>query len=226
VTRAAALRACLLRRGPRYPATMNAKIGARWCLVLTIGLPAMAGGCLGQIDGGAGATGTGGGTDTGTGGSALVSGTGGSGTGGTTNPLTAPPTCTSNMNWLGGNEGSANMNPGMACISCHASGGEGPRFTIAGTVYPTGHEPDGCYGASGTSGAQVVITGADGRTLTLTPSSAGNFSSSSSVAMPYNAKVVYMGRERAMGASQSTGDCNSCHTQNGANLAPGRIVLP
>jgi predicted CXXCH cytochrome family protein len=25
---------------------------------------------------------------------------------------------------------------------------------------------------------------------------------------------------------QTTGDCNSCHTQSGANGAPGRILLP
>jgi hypothetical protein len=198
----------------------------RWCLILSIGVPVIHAGCLGQIDGGTGVTGAGGGNGSGTGGSAIVSSTGGTVTSGTTDPLAAAPTCTSNMNWLGGNDGSSSMNPGMACISCHASSKEGPTFTIAGTVYPTGHEPDGCFGASASSGAQVVITGADGRTLTLTPGSAGNFYSSTSVALPYNAKVVYMGRERAMGASQSTGDCNSCHTQNGANLAPGRITLP
>jgi hypothetical protein len=38
--------------------------------------------------------------------------------------------------------------------------------------------------------------------------------------------VTYMGRERAMVTMQTSGDCNSCHTQNGANAAPGRIVLP
>jgi hypothetical protein len=43
---------------------------------------------------------------------------------------------------------------------------------------------------------------------------------------PYKAKVTYMGRERAMVAAQTSGDCNSCHTQNGANSAPGRILLP
>jgi hypothetical protein len=46
------------------------------------------------------------------------------------------------------------------------------------------------------------------------------------VMFPYSAKVSYMGRERAMAAMQTTGDCNSCHTQGGANSAPGRILLP
>jgi hypothetical protein len=35
-----------------------------------------------------------------------------------------------------------------------------------------------------------------------------------------------MGRERDMAAAQTSGDCNRCHTQNGAMSAPGRIVLP
>ena len=43
---------------------------------------------------------------------------------------------------------------------------------------------------------------------------------------PFKAKVTYMGRERAMAATQTSGDCNACHTQNGANSAPGRILLP
>ena len=47
------------------------------------------------------------------------------------------PTCTSGRTWRGGNEGSPEMNPGMACIQCHAASDEGPRFSIAGTVYPT-----------------------------------------------------------------------------------------
>ena len=29
-----------------------------------------------------------------------------------------------------------------------------------------------------------------------------------------------------MVAAQSNGSCNGCHTQNGANGAPGRITLP
>jgi len=29
-----------------------------------------------------------------------------------------------------------------------------------------------------------------------------------------------------MTAPQTSGDCNGCHTQTGANGAPGRITLP
>ena len=72
----------------------------------------------------------------------------------------------------------------------------------------------------------VRITGADGKMVTLTPNSAGNFYSQTTVATPFQAKVVYMGRERVMIAKQTSGDCNSCHTQNGTNSAPGRIAMP
>jgi hypothetical protein len=182
-------------------ATMNAWVSA--------GIPAT--GC-----GSTGAGGNGGGTG----------GGGNSGAGGATasDPFSAPPTCTSKTMYSGG-EGPT-MEPGVACINCHKNNAEAPRFTIAGTVYPTAHEPNLCNGASGTNGAQVVIIGADGRSTTLTPNSAGNFSSSASIALPFQAKVVYMGRERIMTTAQTTGDCNACHTQSGSMGAPGRILLP
>jgi hypothetical protein len=142
-------------------------------------------------------------------------------------PFAVPPTCTSNTRWTLGTEGSPSMSPGQACIACHtSSGGEAPRFALAGTVYPTAHEPNDCNGASGTGGAQVVITGADGRAVTLTPNGAGNFYYQGTVALPYLAKVLYMGRERVMVDKQTSGDCNACHTQSGTMNAPGRIILP
>jgi hypothetical protein len=173
-----------------------------------------------------------GGTTPGTGGTTPGTGGGGPGGGvggaaGLPDPFSVAPTCTSKKTWTGGNEGSASMNPGKACISCHkSSGGEAPAYAIAGTIYPTAHEPDLCNGANGSDGAQIVIVGADGKTVTLTPNSVGNFYSSTTVKLPYQAKVVYMGREQVMAETQTSGDCNSCHTQNGANNAPGRILLP
>jgi len=145
---------------------------------------------------------------------------------GAPDPLGAAPTCTSGTTWTGGNQGSAVMNPGRACISCHASNGEAPQFTIAGTIYPTGHEPDLCNGANGTNGARVVVVDAANHTVTLTPNAAGNFSYTGTIATPYTAKVTYQGRERIMPVAQTSGDCNSCHTQNGSSGAPGRITLP
>ena len=172
------------------------------------------------------------GTRPGGGGNGAAIGTGGSGGGdaggaagaAAPDPFAVAAICTSNTMWTRGDHGSPDMNPGRACIACHTTN-DGPALTFAGTVYPTAHEPDLCYG-DGSNTARVTITGADGQTVTLTPGASGNFNSKTQVMLPYRAKVSYMGRERAMAAMQTTGDCNSCHTQNGANSAPGRILLP
>lgn len=155
------------------------------------------------------------------GGSAGDPGGSAGGSGGTTgDPLNAATTCTSQSTWTRGEN--AQMRPGEDCIGCHTENG-GPRFALAGTVYPTGHEPDDCEGASG---ASVVIVDADDREYRLTTNSAGNFYLEQSIALPYRAHVVGPKGERFMVAPQSSGDCNSCHTQKGENSAPGRITLP
>jgi hypothetical protein len=140
-----------------------------------------------------------------------------------TDPLNAAPTCTSNAFWTGGNHESPLMHPGVACIACHATNFEAPPFTAAGTVYPTGHEPDNCNGAKAVT---VVLTDAHGAVYQLSANAAGSFSTNAPLAFPIQAKVVANGRERAMSAAVMTGDCNSCHTQSGANQAPGRVVVP
>jgi hypothetical protein len=143
-------------------------------------------------------------------------------------PFSVAPTCTSGTSWTGGTEGSGSMQPGVACINCHnSSGGEAPRFTIAGTLYPTAHEPNQCNGVNGgTAGAKVVITDAKQNVVTLVPNSAGNFYYTGTIATPFHAKVTDMNGERDMVAGQTSGDCNSCHTQNGTMAAPGRIIVP
>lgn len=138
---------------------------------------------------------------------------------GTTDPFAVASVCTSNTRWTGGNN--FNMRPGEPCLNCHGN------YSVIGTVYPTGHEPNDCNGVNGsTTGAQVVITDANGTSRTLNVNPVGNFELAGSIATPFRAKVVYQGRERAMSASQTNGNCNSCHTQNGNGGAPGRIVLP
>ncbi|MBI2393347.1 MAG: hypothetical protein HYV09_27435 [Deltaproteobacteria bacterium] len=135
----------------------------------------------------------------------------------------APEVCQSGRLWTGGDSESADMNPGMACIQCH-SRGEGPTFTLAGTLYAASDEKDRC---AGSNAAVVYVQGADGRTQKLVPNGMGNFSSKLSVAMPYTAWVQSAdGKVRRMADPQSNGDCNACHTQHGLNGAPGRVVLP
>lgn len=140
-------------------------------------------------------------------------------------PLNAAATCTSNSSWTRGEND--RMRPGEACVTCHTREGEGPRYAIAGTLFPTGHEPDDCNGVAGaSSGARVVITDANGQDHELTPNSAGNFYFNGSLATPYTAKVVSDAGERLMFTPQKDGDCNKCHTSEGTGGAPGRIVVP
>jgi mono/diheme cytochrome c family protein len=160
-------------------------------------------------------------------------GTGGTGTGGAGgDPYNTPPTCSSNTYWTNGDSGSANMHPGKACRTCHVIGGKatGKTFDVAGTVYLTAHEPDDCNGVS-VSGAQVIITDAQGNDHPLAVNGAGNFNHNDlfgfgAFSTPYKARVVYNGKTRAMSAPQTSGDCNGCHTEGGASGAPGRIMLP
>lgn len=135
--------------------------------------------------------------------------------------------CTSGQTWTRGDRGSWSMHPGRACITCHEGSGEreAPSFVVAGTVFPTEHEPDDCNGQP-TSDLRVVITDATGNEHTLTPTSVGNFGTTDVIPTPFTAKVVSGGKERAMSTPQTNGDCNSCHTQDGANGAPGRITAP
>ncbi len=141
----------------------------------------------------------------------------------TPDPLRAEAQCTSGQ--FNNDRESPRMRPGEACIACH-SRGEGPRFSIAGTLFPTGHEPNDCVGAGPDSGATIVITDANGMELTLMPNTSGNFFANGPIAMPYTAKVVTAEGERPMYSPQTDGDCNSCHTADGDTGAPGRIVLP
>ncbi|MEI9948790.1 MAG: hypothetical protein WDO74_07350 [Pseudomonadota bacterium] len=127
---------------------------------------------------------------------------------------------------------SPEMGPGRACIACHADANaasgenDAPIFAFAGTVYPTAHEPTDCI-ASGSQGAEIEITDADGRVFTQVANGSGNFfDEPPAFSYPYRAKVRFQGRERAMAAAQVIGDCNSCHTELGKEAAPGRILLP
>jgi hypothetical protein len=146
--------------------------------------------------------------------------------------FSGPPQCSSNSFWTQGNGGSSRMHPGLACISCH-NGGEGPSFAVAGTVYPTGHEPDDCDG-SGASGAMITVTDKNGSARVFTANSAGNFSGNPGggwPVFPITATVSFGGRTRSMTTAVPSGDCNLCHTQNGTAVGqiaapPGRIALP
>jgi hypothetical protein len=164
-------------------------------------------------------------------------------------PTPVQLTCTSGVYWTeGDDEGDKLMTPGQACITCHTQIATGhnkddddddddddgdddgdddaPLFTFAGTVYPTLYEPDDCFGVNGTStGAKVVLEGADGRTLTLDVNRSGNFMTEVPLALPYTASVTRNGKTAKMTTPQTNGDCNTCHSER-AGEAGGRITPP
>ena len=119
--------------------------------------------------------------------------------------------------WSGGT--GATMEPGNACQTCH-------NTFLAGTVYPTAHEPNNCDGVN-VSNATVQVTDAKGKVTSISVNNVGNFYTTvSQLTAPLQIAVVYNGATRQMLMPLTTGDCNSCHTEQGANGAPGRIMLP
>jgi hypothetical protein len=149
---------------------------------------------------------------------------------GDNNPFDDPPQCSSREYWEEeDDEGSERMNPGEACISCHTNEDDAPTFLLAGTVYPTAHEPNDCNSVAPATDAEVVITDAMNQVFVLEVNAVGNFfleDEDATLVPPFTAKVVLGGEERQMFTPQTIGDCNSCHTQDGANGAPGRILAP
>lgn len=128
--------------------------------------------------------------------------------------------CHSEMRWSGGDSGDDDMHPGDECISCHRREG-GPSFSAAGTVFGQISQATDCFGLGG---AVVEITDANQRVFSTTTGEAGNFSFVQPIATPYTAAIVYDGQRVQMASQQETTDCNSCHTQSGAEGTLGRLV--
>jgi hypothetical protein len=139
--------------------------------------------------------------------------------------LTAPDEmCMSGTAWIGGNTESTRMHPGGDCLGCHASIGEAEEVVLGGTVFAGLNETDDCFGVPG---VVLQLTDANGDVHEITSNAAGNFVlQETAIATPYSVKLLYEGRERIMAAMQTELSCNSCHTETGANGAPGRILVP
>ncbi|MFO0725582.1 MAG: carboxypeptidase-like regulatory domain-containing protein [Myxococcota bacterium] len=116
------------------------------------------------------------------------------------------------------------MTPGEACIACHLRRGAVGSIRVAGTVYPSAHEPDDCHGASQ---ATVELYDLAGQlSLRMSSNAAGNFQANASPPASYTARVTLGGRVATTQGPHSGGDCNVCHTQGGASGARGRIIVP
>ena len=132
--------------------------------------------------------------------------------------------CESDSWWTGGNQESPRMHPGVDCIACHESSHEGPAYTVAGTVFTDYDEPDDC---NGREGVVVEVTDAAGDVWTETTNSAGNFFfRDSALQFPIRARVIDGVDVREMSQEVTTGACGSCHTSDGEESAPGRVIAP
>lgn len=164
----------------------------------------------------------------------------GSKDGGTDGGSGLPTTCFSNNRWTLGVTGES-MNPGYACRSCHLGEnfmGQNPNgeanlqyaMFFMGTVYSDFNEQNLCLADGVPAGTVVEILDSAGvLKLTLPVDASGNFRSTSPDAgfpLPYRARVRSNGLVRPMGDAQTNGDCNTCHTEQGREGAPGRIVWP
>ncbi len=159
--------------------------------------------------------------------------------GAVTDPFGGPVVCTSNQTWTLGDDVADPlrplMNPGQACNECHQKEliDLPPVFSAAGTVYPTGHEPNNCIGVTGADITDMIVRVTDSmnNSYDLPVNESGNFMLFPDVGdfiPPYTAKVISPNGERAMATPQMSGDCNGCHTESGAGnpAPPGRIVAP
>jgi len=138
--------------------------------------------------------------------------------------------CSTGAYWTEGDDGKPEMHPGRNCIACHdqrrAPGEDDPpRFAMAGTVMGAFRDVDDCIGVPGVT---VEITDAASAITTYRTNSSGNFLAAAAFrpALPYTARLVLDGRERRMATPQSNLNCMDCHTREGRNGAPGRIVAP
>jgi cytochrome c553 len=165
-------------------------------------------------------------------------------TGGSDGGLAALTCASALITWkpiAGDPKGGPTMAPGLACAACHSGQNfqnQNPNnamnrtdqvYDAMGTVFPALHEQDLCFSDAGSGGVRVEILAMDsGIKATMAVNSAGNFygNVNSGLPNPYTARVTRGTSVIAMSTAQTTGDCNSCHTEQGLNGAPGRIVAP
>lgn len=134
--------------------------------------------------------------------------------------------CATGQWWTRGDRGTSLMHPGGDCIDCHEQEDEGPSFTFAGTVHLAYDDETDCRGVPD---VLVELIGPDDEVFySNETNSAGSFSTSTTLTghTPYTARLTYAGRTRTMTTPQTDGACNSCHSAEGSNDAPGRIVVP
>ncbi len=121
------------------------------------------------------------------------------------------------------------MHPGLACGQCHLQSGDDDAIPVAygGTVMGALDDEDDCRGVPGVAVELLDID--DNVFYSTVTNAAGNFVVTPGE-VPFRAFRVRLGldgRSREMAGHVATyGDCNRCHTAQGNNGAPGRVVAP
>lgn len=120
------------------------------------------------------------------------------------------------------------MNPGLSCPTCHLSNGlDYVAFKYAGTVMAGLHEKNLCKSPPTSDGGVVEILSPDGGLFwAWAVNTSGNFRTLDAGPSPYVARLTRGGATKASQTTHTSGDCNSCHTEQGANGAPGRLTWP
>jgi hypothetical protein len=125
--------------------------------------------------------------------------------------------CRPTITAVGGGE----HNPGQSCLGagCHGPGGEGPQFTLGGTLYTT------AAGGTPNVGATITVRDAAGQVLDLETMQNGNFYTRQAVAYPVTVYASECPGVMPMVSAAASGDCNSagCHA---AGAPAGRVYLP
>ncbi len=157
-------------------------------------------------------------------------------------------TCASGARWTRGINSSFDMNPGYACQECHLGrnfNGQNPTLAskpgeawfFMGTVFPGLHEEDRCNSSTPPGLKVEILDESRSVVVTMYPSTiSGNFASHedplrstrairwNQFTGQYTARVVNGRLVSEMTTLQTSGDCNTCHTERGRTGAPGRIV--
>jgi hypothetical protein len=103
-----------------------------------------------------------------------------------------------------GTAGSGHHNPGMDCMSCHASV-PGFQWTVAGTLFGA------VSGGTAVSGATIEITDASGAKIDLVTADNGNFFTTQPVVFPLHVRASRCPADISMSSAVDQGSCNSCH---------------
>ena len=126
--------------------------------------------------------------------------------------------------------GSAAMKPGEDCLRCHQANGRAtfPTFSVAGTIFGAADAPPD----EGLSQAEILVTDATGKQLTLRSNGVGNFYTAEPLQPPLQVAAQWGRVRMTMLEPPPSGACNSCHQVPGPQVTagfaapPGRIFVP